>query len=85
MLPGSSVPFFWQTTLQKTFMNANEQCIAAHAQVDAAAIAPLPNSHTIYVEGSRTLVCPLTAKQGPGMEEKRLEFVKNGAEAHRAL
>jgi len=34
-------------------MNANEKFIAANAQVDEAAIAPLPNSRKIYVEGSR--------------------------------
>ncbi|MDY0074032.1 MAG: phosphomethylpyrimidine synthase ThiC, partial [Thauera sp.] len=34
-------------------MNATDQFIAASAQVDAAAIAPLPNSRKIYVEGSR--------------------------------
>jgi phosphomethylpyrimidine synthase len=34
-------------------MNANEKFIAAKAQVDEAAIAPLPNSRKIYVEGSR--------------------------------
>ncbi|MFN3987066.1 MAG: phosphomethylpyrimidine synthase ThiC [Rhodocyclaceae bacterium] len=34
-------------------MNANEKFIAAQAQVDQAAIAPLPNSRKIYVEGSR--------------------------------
>ncbi|MGL1832368.1 phosphomethylpyrimidine synthase ThiC [Rhodocyclaceae bacterium SMB388] len=34
-------------------MNANEKFIAADAHVDEAAIAPLPNSRKIYVEGSR--------------------------------
>ncbi|MBK1681886.1 phosphomethylpyrimidine synthase ThiC [Rhodocyclus tenuis] len=34
-------------------MNANEQFIAAEAHVDAAAVAPLPNSRRIYVSGSR--------------------------------
>jgi len=34
-------------------MNANEKFIAAEAQVDQAAIAPLPNSRKVYVEGSR--------------------------------
>ena len=34
-------------------MNANEKFIAAKAHVDEAAIAPLPNSRKIYVEGSR--------------------------------
>ena len=34
-------------------MNATETSIAAEAHVDAAAIAPLPNSKKIYVEGSR--------------------------------
>ena len=34
-------------------MNANEKFIAADAHVDAAAIAPLPNSRKIYVTGSR--------------------------------
>ncbi|NLF55089.1 MAG: phosphomethylpyrimidine synthase ThiC, partial [Thauera phenolivorans] len=34
-------------------MNANEKFIAAEAQVDEAAIAPLPNSRKVYVEGSR--------------------------------
>ena len=34
-------------------MNANEKFIAANAQVDAAAIHPLPNSRKIYVTGSQ--------------------------------
>ncbi len=34
-------------------MNANEQFLAANAQVDAAAIAPLPNSRKVYIAGSR--------------------------------
>jgi phosphomethylpyrimidine synthase len=34
-------------------MNANEKFIARDAQVDAAAIAPLPNSRKIHIEGSR--------------------------------
>jgi phosphomethylpyrimidine synthase len=34
-------------------MNANENFIAADAHVDAAAIAPLPNSRKVYVAGSR--------------------------------
>ncbi|MBK9676837.1 MAG: phosphomethylpyrimidine synthase ThiC [Betaproteobacteria bacterium] len=34
-------------------MNANDRFYARDAQVDAAAIAPLPNSRKIYVEGSR--------------------------------
>ncbi|MFZ2854781.1 MAG: phosphomethylpyrimidine synthase ThiC, partial [Rhodocyclaceae bacterium] len=34
-------------------MNATEKFIAADAHVDAAAIAPLPNSRKIYVAGSR--------------------------------
>ena len=34
-------------------MNANDKFIAGQAQVDAAAIAPLPNSRKIYVTGSR--------------------------------
>ena len=34
-------------------MNANEKFIAADAHVDAAAIAPLPNSKQTYVAGSR--------------------------------
>ncbi|QDX81536.1 phosphomethylpyrimidine synthase ThiC [Denitratisoma sp. DHT3] len=34
-------------------MNANDKFIAASAQVDAAAIQPLPNSRKIYVTGSR--------------------------------
>ena len=34
-------------------MNANEKFIAAEAHVDAAAIAPLPNSKKTYVIGSR--------------------------------
>ena len=34
-------------------MNANEKFIAAEAHVDEAAVAPLPNSRKIYVEGSR--------------------------------
>ena len=34
-------------------MNTNEKFIAADAHVDAAAIAPLPNSRKIHVTGSR--------------------------------
>jgi phosphomethylpyrimidine synthase len=34
-------------------MNANDKFIAATAHVDAAAIAPLPNSRKVYVTGSR--------------------------------
>ncbi|ATE58847.1 phosphomethylpyrimidine synthase ThiC [Thauera sinica] len=34
-------------------MNANDKFIAAKAHVDEAAIAPLPNSRKIHVEGSR--------------------------------
>jgi phosphomethylpyrimidine synthase len=34
-------------------MNANPNFLAATAQVDAAAIQPLPNSRKVYVEGSR--------------------------------
>ena len=34
-------------------MNANEKFIATDAHVDAAAVAPLPNSRKIHVEGSR--------------------------------
>src|SRR5690554_2146468 len=36
-----------------TIMNANEKFTAVKARVDAASIAPLPNSRKIYVEGSR--------------------------------
>ncbi|THF61943.1 phosphomethylpyrimidine synthase ThiC [Pseudothauera nasutitermitis] len=34
-------------------MNAKEQFVAAQARVDEAAVAPLPNSRKIYVQGSR--------------------------------
>ncbi|MFJ2993345.1 phosphomethylpyrimidine synthase ThiC [Pandoraea sp. NPDC087047] len=34
-------------------MNANPKFLSANARVDEAAIAPLPNSRKIYVEGSR--------------------------------
>ena len=34
-------------------MNANDKFYARDAQVDAAAVAPLPASRKIYVEGSR--------------------------------
>src|SRR5260370_23354998 len=34
-------------------MNANPKFLSADAVVDAAAIAPLPNSRKIYVTGSR--------------------------------
>jgi phosphomethylpyrimidine synthase len=37
----------------ETVMNANPKFIAAQAAVDAAAIAPLPNSRKVYVTGSR--------------------------------
>ena len=35
-------------------MNANDQFFARDAQVDAAAVAPLPASQKIYVQGSRS-------------------------------
>ncbi len=34
-------------------MNATDKFLAASAQVDEAAVAPLPNSRKIYIEGSR--------------------------------
>src|SRR6476469_11101564 len=34
-------------------MNANDQFFARDAKVDSAAVAPLPASRKIYVEGSR--------------------------------
>ena len=34
-------------------MNANDRFYARDAHVDAAAVAPLPNSRKIFVEGSR--------------------------------
>ena len=34
-------------------MNANPKFLAATAQVDAAAVSPLPNSRKVYVTGSR--------------------------------
>ena len=34
-------------------MNANPKFLSATAKVDAAAIAPLPNSRKVYIEGSR--------------------------------
>ncbi|MFA9216506.1 MAG: phosphomethylpyrimidine synthase ThiC [Sphingomonadaceae bacterium] len=34
-------------------MNANPKFLSATAQVDAAAIAPFPNSRKVYIEGSR--------------------------------
>ena len=34
-------------------MNAHDKFLAASAHVDEAAVAPLPNSRKIYVEGSR--------------------------------
>src|SRR5213592_2253651 len=34
-------------------MNANDRFYARDARVDAAAVAPLPNSRKIHVEGSR--------------------------------
>ncbi|MBK8336365.1 MAG: phosphomethylpyrimidine synthase ThiC [Sterolibacteriaceae bacterium] len=38
-------------------MNANEKFIASDAHVDAAAVAPLPNSRKIHVQGSRPDIC----------------------------
>ena len=35
-------------------MNANDKFYARDALVDSAAVAPLPNSRKIYVEGSRS-------------------------------
>ena len=37
----------------RSTMNANDQFFARDAQVDAAAVAPLPASQKIYVQGSR--------------------------------
>ena len=34
-------------------MNANDKFYARDAHVDSAAVAPLPNSRKIHVEGSR--------------------------------
>jgi len=34
-------------------MNATDKFLAASAQVDEAAVAPLPNSRKIHIEGSR--------------------------------
>ena len=34
-------------------MNATEKFIATEAHVDAAAVAPLPNSSKVYITGSR--------------------------------
>jgi phosphomethylpyrimidine synthase len=34
-------------------MNATDKFLAASAHVDEAAVAPLPNSRKVYVEGSR--------------------------------
>src|SRR5437660_536975 len=39
--------------LRRSDMNANDQFFARDAQVDSAAIAPLPASRKIYVVGSR--------------------------------
>jgi hypothetical protein len=39
--------------LQRSLMNANDRFFARDAQVDDAAVHPLPNSSKIYVEGSR--------------------------------
>jgi phosphomethylpyrimidine synthase len=47
-LPALPIPL-----LQRSIMNANDQFFARDAHVDAAAIAPLPNSHKIHVAGSR--------------------------------
>ena len=38
-------------------MNAKQPFVANQAQVDEAAIAPLPNSRKVYIEGSRPLTC----------------------------
>lgn len=34
-------------------MNANPKFLSADAHVDAAAVAPLPNSRKVYVTGSQ--------------------------------
>jgi phosphomethylpyrimidine synthase len=41
------------SSIQGGFMNAHEKFLADAAHVDAAAIAPLPNSRKLYVTGSR--------------------------------
>src|SRR5947209_16042434 len=38
-------------------MNANDQFFARDAKVDSEAVAPLPSSRKIYVEGSRPDIC----------------------------
>ncbi len=43
-------------------MNANPKFLSADAHVDAAAVAPLPNSRKVYVTGSLLL-------DGPQLEE----------------
>ena len=56
-------------------MNANDKFIAANAHVDAAAIAPLPQSRKVYVTGSRPdLRVPMRAvAQAPTGDEPNPE------------
>ena len=42
-------------------MNANPKFLNATAQVDDAAVKPLPNSRKVYVEGSRGIRVPFSA------------------------
>jgi phosphomethylpyrimidine synthase len=44
---------FPRSPATRSAMNANDQFFARDAQVDAAAVAPLPASQKIYVQGSR--------------------------------
>ena len=44
-------------------MNANDRFYARDAHVDAAAVAPLPNSRKIFVEGSRPDVLQALGRQ----------------------
>ena len=48
-------------------MNATEKFVAADAHVDAAAIAPLPNSRKIHVAGSRRHGRALHALRGSAL------------------
>src|SRR6185437_3375306 len=46
-------PLLFRPDPVRSSMNANDQFFARDAKVDSAAIAPLPASRRIYVEGSR--------------------------------
>jgi len=65
-------------------MNANDQFFARDAHVDAAAVAPLPNSRKIYVEGSRPDV-QVPMREITQSDTPAVSSASNGAERNPAI